>query len=855
MPTTVNGIGTHYYGRKNRSVRDGICQACNRRGQLESYDTRLYFVVVFIPVIPLGRKRILDECPACRRHWAASADQWAVSGQLNVSGARDRYRTAKSVESALEAHATMLSFRLYPEAEAFRTEACADHPDSALLHAALGSQLDAAGAYNDATPLFERALQLDRHLPEARIGLAFRRMNKGELDEARNLLDVLMQPGAGQLYALGPLETLANLYQAQGRHEEVVRIGEHLLSEFPQAGQVRPFRKFIGKSEQALGRRESILPAREVSVRDLFNKRSGKYADWQRWMAIGGIAAAVAVACLAVHNEHRRRNRVLHVVNALPQPAILTIDDSPPMTVASTLTLPVAEGRHRVKVAGTVTDEFDIDLGSGYVQRWTKKPAWIVNVGGAAAFERHTIYYAANPRPTDVELLLGEPFVSLPHIDHLFAEAPASLRVENRNQVVVRQRLTRSNVPPAGLFLYAMSTGQPSQALAFAESHLAGRPEDDDLLTAYANAAQAGAHQERAERFLKSGLSRRPVEIEWHRAYQGLGLAQGRDAALAEEYQAVLEAEPGNAALLYLCGRVVDNRSAANELFRRSSEADPALVWPWRALAHDAASRGAWDECRTCLAPEAVSTSADPGVRRIRHLMRLHAGEYAELEAGYRQQLATLPPDEAAGVVMHLIDVLAVQGRADEARQEATAWENRLPPADRSQDGVRFLHDMTRYMLGEFDPLPPAGAQIVPMEMAFLRLHMLAAAGKPGEIVADPTLATALQGTNALAVSLAFRLAGDEAAANDWNERACAELEKGDADSKRAAVLLRGADPPDGKALDEVMLDVTQKVLLVAALAARFPQAREPLTDLARRLNVSRAPPYHLVQRVTSAAP
>ena len=48
MPSTVNGIGTHYYGKKNRSVRQGVCNACHRQVQLESYDTRLFFVFVFI---------------------------------------------------------------------------------------------------------------------------------------------------------------------------------------------------------------------------------------------------------------------------------------------------------------------------------------------------------------------------------------------------------------------------------------------------------------------------------------------------------------------------------------------------------------------------------------------------------------------------------------------------------------------------------------------------------------------------------------------------------------------------------------------------------------------------------------
>src|SRR3954453_990530 len=104
MPTTYNGIGTHYYGKKNRSVRTAVCGACHRVGNLESYDTRLWFVILFIPVIPLGRKRIIDKCPSCTRHMAASADAYEVARQLQTSEGLEKYRRQPSPEAALEAH-------------------------------------------------------------------------------------------------------------------------------------------------------------------------------------------------------------------------------------------------------------------------------------------------------------------------------------------------------------------------------------------------------------------------------------------------------------------------------------------------------------------------------------------------------------------------------------------------------------------------------------------------------------------------------------------------------------------------------------------------------------------------------
>ena len=63
MPMTINHIGTSYYGKSRIHRRKGTCAFCQRVGELQSYDTTLFFVVLFIPLIPLTRKHVLEECP------------------------------------------------------------------------------------------------------------------------------------------------------------------------------------------------------------------------------------------------------------------------------------------------------------------------------------------------------------------------------------------------------------------------------------------------------------------------------------------------------------------------------------------------------------------------------------------------------------------------------------------------------------------------------------------------------------------------------------------------------------------------------------------------------------------------
>src|SRR5262245_41489348 len=70
MPTRVNGIGTGYYGKSNLQTFEAVCEHCHRTTKLRNYETRLWFSIFFIPVIPLARKQILSQCPICTWHRA-----------------------------------------------------------------------------------------------------------------------------------------------------------------------------------------------------------------------------------------------------------------------------------------------------------------------------------------------------------------------------------------------------------------------------------------------------------------------------------------------------------------------------------------------------------------------------------------------------------------------------------------------------------------------------------------------------------------------------------------------------------------------------------------------------------------
>lgn len=58
-------FGLDYYGKTNIASRYGICDSCRKLTALNSFTTELFLHMRQFPLIPLGKKHIVDECPLC----------------------------------------------------------------------------------------------------------------------------------------------------------------------------------------------------------------------------------------------------------------------------------------------------------------------------------------------------------------------------------------------------------------------------------------------------------------------------------------------------------------------------------------------------------------------------------------------------------------------------------------------------------------------------------------------------------------------------------------------------------------------------------------------------------------------
>ena len=259
MPATINGIGTQYYGRKNARQYQGMCEACKRSVTLTDYETGYYFVVLFIPIIPLGRKQILSDCPVCRRHRVVPLKQWETMREESLeSGLNDLAENMDDPQTAIELLGRMTFFNRMDEAMDLAAATANQHAEDYDTQLSLGAWYEQQGRQPLADECYDRAVSLDPQHPTSKRIQGIDALQAGKPNDAKTLFEPLRNDV--NVYDPAVFYMLASAYQAQDMHAEAIEEFRDLIERNPAYGKDNSVRKAVKKSEKALGAATSILP-------------------------------------------------------------------------------------------------------------------------------------------------------------------------------------------------------------------------------------------------------------------------------------------------------------------------------------------------------------------------------------------------------------------------------------------------------------------------------------------------------------------------------------------------------------------------------------------------------------------
>ncbi len=900
MPSTINGIGTNYIGKKNHKVHRGVCDRCNQTVMLEDYETGLWFTILYIPVIPLGRKQVLDYCPSCTGHRVTDPAQWQKLTTEGLAEAREKVRqNPNDVEAALDLLGMYHAFHRKARGQEHADWIATQFANNAEAQFGLGTWYELTNRPQEATKAFDRAFALDPSNLDARRAVGVGAIEQGDLARARDLLGFMETPGPkSDPYVLA---MLGAAFQDRQDHAQALELFRCAAAGSQELARDKAFRKMVRASEQAAGMkmdqaRASSRPARAMppsqppqavpstaaGLAPGHLQSSGQALDADRGMApvrsgtsqrtrwLMGVAALLAV--LWVINFIVASYRTVHVVNGLDGPVQVLIDGEEVLTLqrGDHQEISVSEGAH---TAAFISEsgrrgEAEIEIDGVFCGRFFSDKVHVLNPFGAAVVvsEKRGYYNPSVPkserRDSEVAIYAGLPWIVLDDLNFVFKDFPEEIKTESDDPVIYRKGASVMRGTVTELLPMVMSVGNPDpdDLMRFVEAHLAERGGDRDLLQMYVGIGVLQQRGDRARDFLAEGLDHTPFRVDWHRMYQEICERTGQGEQMVKRYAAMLRTDPSNSVLLYLNGRVQVTGRETMAYMDKAIAADATNAYPWLAKAFGLLGRGQFAEARDAAA-KAVSLAPDnDGMKEMLTNTRMATGDLDALKREVERQRADAPAD--FGLYSQYVEILAAAddlGRGDRVCADyVRRVREELPEARDTWQTQRRARAVLARMKQDYTALRRLAGALTDQETA--NLWLLEAALGSGDPVGAARLASSAsitQWETELLIAIQAAAQGKGPLATEWRSKARQRLADGSRDEQVLAALIASGAGVDVEAALDVVAYPASKVLVLVALAQQRPDAK--LIALAEKLNyapgVARGIVRKAIAKLKSGAP
>jgi tetratricopeptide (TPR) repeat protein len=835
MPTVINGTGTWYYGRRRIYRRKGVCGFCNRLAELESYDTTLYVVFFFIPLVPLGQKRILDGCPQCRRHRALPRKTWEASKAADIDRLLEKLRENPDDRDAIVSGLGLAA--AYQDPVLFDKLAytlATDRLDDAVIQAQLGAVYAHFARHTEAAEAYRAALAIEDS-PAVRRQLALTLLKQGRPREAlpylRHILDERLGDHAGLLYFL------VEGFQAEGLHQEALDLMDERDAAFPNLAATQACVKQRQTSERYLPSGTKVRSA-YLSASPGAGYREGSWTAYLPRI----IAPLIVVGLLAWYLGAALwigRARQVYLVNGSDAPYTVAVNGRERRLrpgAATPVELPEGEVMVEFREPGPGREPVHCRVETPFWSRPFLRRMFVVNPDRVAVLIREQAEYAEKPGQVDPpQAHLGEPLYAFDSVDCPFTPLPQTVEVEEGHRVVKTRVGLVPGITSEGRLRAALQALDRPRQLAYARRLVDLNPNDAVALQWLVG--QLGEAEGLA--LLRSRLDTRPVLVEWHRAYQTMMERLHPEEDLRPAYRKLAEETGQRPDALYLLARLTQlDPDEADRLLRQAAAADPPSAHAQHALGYAALVQGQfadavrWTGRAVELAPDSVTVQ--DGYRKA----LLAAGQYDPLLEQLRLQQGR--PGQKMEALVDMVRVYGVKG--DEAPARAViAQALALAPADdpAARQGLEASLEVvlccTRGDTAGFLERAPQVPGLSHFEPAVLRGNLREAAG-----LVDDNADRAL--VQRAVLYLAALKAGDGKLADEQWPLLLAGLDKGHGALTQLGEVLAGRKKPDVARIRRLSIQPDQKRALLAVVARRYPETAKELLPLARQLDYAPDP-------------
>ncbi len=809
MPSTINGIGTHYYGRGNRSEVTGRCEFCGRTARLTSYDTWECFCLVFVPIFPIGRYRILSDCASCRRHNRVKLAEFRSMFDERVVPLREQVAAKpRDAEARRGLVAALMDLHMWTDADREARDGVATLPEDPELNRLAGEIAAYRGDAAGATPYLRKAADLAPDSAAQRTRLGHHLLDLGQTEDAIRELARAQASDSSHWqasYWLGQA-----LLRAE-RWSEALPALERVLSLRPDLASDEELLADIARCKRAL--HYPLSPREEkVSKRRWwwpFGRRRARTptkpaAATPAWVVLPVLGAAALVALgVAVW---RQRHVTVYFDNGLDTPVKVAIGSQTfSLTPQQLDKRSLAPGTHEVVVTGPQAPVERAPIQPTRLGLWDalfSSRFYVYNVAERHIYQRWSVVYSSSSTPSSggtpsSQLIALQRFFLVEGVNYAFVTPPQSISTSSSASVTIRTAFdVARGLDFATLAAIRMDEGQPGEAARAARKAVEVEGCGLRARRTLVLVLLAGDLPDTALSEIDRWRDECPqAGIEPERTYQDTMRATGREEQLRREYEARLAHAPGDAAAHYLLGRLIDDPRAGLEHQRQAVRLDPELGWAHVAMAYDLLALE-----RPAEAFDALSTALDLPHESIVLLPFAHAAI-----ASGRQEQAQAKLDETSRDTLHDASLLEARWLLAVARQdwpEAARLDTQLANLTEDEaESMRRKGTAAALQQGAAAPQAPGAGP----DAAEVRFHRLAEQGQHKEAVAalDAGFARArleIPADLQLHAAAELLLAGEKERAEERLHEVEAGLAEAPAEPRvvflrSGAAVLRGAAP------------------------------------------------------------
>ncbi len=843
MAYTFNGIGTTYYGKKNKETRHGICDKCGWSGNLLSYETIYWFVIVYIPIIPLGRKQILDFCPECSSHRRLPLKEWKEIKNNSINEALLAVKkNPNDPTTGLETLNTLIAFNEDIKAEKLADILFTKHIENVEVQMQLLGYYENEGNNERADACIANALNADPSDLSVRRAAGITCLENDNIDKARKYLSFMEEAGEYQDPVV--LFMLASAYSKQQNYNGALEIYKVISRDFPEiAKKDKIFRKNVQEAENKLTITDSILP-----------KKQFVFETWMKWVAV---SVAIIIGLFAT-NLYLKNNQTLHIINQTPSDANIDIPGQDSILVAkfSQLEVKIPEDNYTINVQYGIAPpkKININFTNNLFDRIKFDSVKLLNIGGGSVLYWQQTTYSEVPLAIEqpYKLYVGNQYIKLQNIDYLFDEFPETLSLDGGKSM----KKTRLSVLEYQIWdiLSILDEEKISadKILSYIEAQLYASPNNIEIHNAYNRRCITDAEIARKEKFLENGLAFRPISIEWHRAYQQAlktGDRENELIAIYDKMTAVTNVD--NSALLYLRGRIENSFKSSLIYYDKAIKTDHENPYPLNSKAYGYAGMGEYNNAEKLCKNACDMKNSTYSMADLLYYIRFALGKFDIIEKETTAELKLYPTDWQS--FSRLVSILSAKkdsaGIAMAIENFQSAITEKTP--DDPYQYVQYSSIMGKYLAKDFKGLIVQTSLLKNEEIRadyFFQANLnLKNMKRVNEIMENKKF---VNGYDCLVIWMGWKNLKNNKKASPWLDRAVNYFEAGPQEEKIIAGLLKNSEDSPSEKLDDITMHSNLKRILYTALAMNSANNKNKLKKRAIKLNYYPEFPYYFLKEM-----